>query len=145
SRDVVDQAISVARQLRAATLYIIKVSEDEPDDNIVEMDSWVSEKALDIYRQGSAARVRQDIEAHVSAWRVEHPEVDLQPLVIEARALTGEPAPRLLAEAEALSVDLIVIGSRGHSALEEMFLGSVAHTVSMKSRVPVLLVPVHIA
>lgn len=143
SREVVDQAIGVARQLGADRLYVVTVTQDEPDANIVEMDSYVSEKTLDLYREGHAARLRQRVEAHVSAYRAEHPDADLQSLSIEARVLAGEAAPRLLAEAEALAADLVVIGSRGHSALEEMFLGSVAHAVSMRSRVPVLLVPVH--
>lgn len=144
SREVVNQAVSLAAQLGATRLYVVKVNEDDPDAHIVEMDSWVSEKGLDLYREGHAARVCQDIDAHVSAYRLEHPDVDLQGIVIEARMLTGEAAPRILGEADSLSVDLLVIGSRGHSALEELFIGSVAHTVSMKSRVPVLLVPVHL-
>lgn len=143
SREVVDQAIGVARQLGAARLYVAMVTQDEPDANIVEMDSYVPEKTLDLYRAGHAARLRQRVEAHVSAYRLEHPDVDLKDMGIEARVLTGEAAPRLLAAAEALSADLIVIGSRGRNALEEMFLGSVARAVSMGSRVPVLLVPVH--
>lgn len=144
SREVVDCAIGMARQT-GARLHLVKVTEDEPESNIVEMDSYVSDKALDRYREGHAARVRQDIEAHVSAYRLEHPDVDLQEVAIETKVLTGETAPCILAEAEALAADLIVLGSRGHTAFEEMLLGSVAHTVSMKSRVPVLLVPVHLA
>ncbi|MFU2488678.1 universal stress protein [Thauera sp. WH-1] len=37
---------------------------------------------------------------------------------------------------------MIVMGSRGHSAIGELLLGSVAHKVTMKADVPVVLVPI---
>ena len=39
------------------------------------------------------------------------------------------------------NIDLIVIGSNGRSAIEELFLGSTAKKVINKSRIPVLVVP----
>mgnify|MGYP002146810237 CR=1 FL=1 len=37
--------------------------------------------------------------------------------------------------------DVIVMGSRGHSTIGELLLGSVAHKVTMKADIPVMLVP----
>src|SRR5574337_621431 len=58
------------------------------------------------------------------------------------QVLEGYPAETVLAEAERLGADLIVLGSHGHSALGEMLIGSVAHRVSAVATVPVLLVPI---
>jgi len=41
-----------------------------------------------------------------------------------------------------VSAELIVLGSHGHTAIGETVLGSVAHKVTMKATVPVLLVPI---
>ena len=50
---------------------------------------------------------------------------------------------RVLSEQKRLAADLIVLGSHGHTALGEMLIGSVAHKVTVKSPVPVLLVPIN--
>jgi nucleotide-binding universal stress UspA family protein len=59
-----------------------------------------------------------------------------------ARSLHAQgPAPEVLAEfAKAQKVDLIVMGSHGHSALGSMILGSVAAGVLARCDVPVLLI-----
>ncbi len=54
--------------------------------------------------------------------------------------LHGEPAPALIDYAHSESFDLVVIGSRGLSAFQEMILGSVSHKVMKRLRCPVLLV-----
>lgn len=42
--------------------------------------------------------------------------------------------------AENNKIDLIIIGSRGPNSIAEMFLGSVANYVMIKSKIPVLIV-----
>ena len=53
----------------------------------------------------------------------------------------GRPAPAILRAALDEDVDLIVMGTRGHGAFTEMFLGSVAHEVTRRATVPVVTVP----
>ncbi|MHB8765204.1 MAG: universal stress protein [Deferrisomatales bacterium] len=60
----------------------------------------------------------------------------------EVRVPEGRPAETILAEARAVGADLIVMGSHGHTAVGEIFLGSTAHRVLQKAPVPVLLVRV---
>jgi nucleotide-binding universal stress UspA family protein len=55
--------------------------------------------------------------------------------------LEGAPAEQLLSLADRIGADLIVLGSRSHSVMTRVFLGSVAQTVSERAKVPVLLVP----
>ncbi len=51
----------------------------------------------------------------------------------------GHIARKILEAAEESNADLIVLGSRGMSRLEEMMLGSVAHKIVHTAKCPVLL------
>jgi nucleotide-binding universal stress UspA family protein len=61
---------------------------------------------------------------------------------LERHVLEGAPADQLLALADRIGADLIVLGARSHSAVTRVLLGSVAQAVSERAKVPVLLVPV---
>jgi nucleotide-binding universal stress UspA family protein len=53
------------------------------------------------------------------------------------------PHKEILAQADKLAADLIVMGTHGRSGFERMLLGSVTEKVLRTSRVPVLTVPSH--
>ncbi|HVI60031.1 MAG TPA: universal stress protein [Luteimonas sp.] len=57
-----------------------------------------------------------------------------------AQTVIGEPAPAIAKAAEACDADLVVMGSRGMTALKNLLLGSVASKVLATSSVPVTLV-----
>jgi nucleotide-binding universal stress UspA family protein len=57
----------------------------------------------------------------------------------EALIRQGNPAKTIIQTAEEQKVDLIVLGRRGLSAIEKLFIGSVANQVLRNSPVPVLL------
>lgn len=67
---------------------------------------------------------------------------DGRALVADTRVLRGRPSEVILKEAARIGADAIVLGTHGHSAVGEIFLGSTAHRVAQKSPVPVLLVRV---
>ncbi|OGX68657.1 MAG: hypothetical protein A2189_04150 [Paenibacillus sp. RIFOXYA1_FULL_44_5] len=52
----------------------------------------------------------------------------------------GDPAKEIIRYARERSSDLIIIGNRGHNALEEIMLGSVSHNVVQHSPMPVLVI-----
>lgn len=52
----------------------------------------------------------------------------------------GDAAQRILKKAEAEGVDLIVMGTRGFSDLQGLFLGSVSHKVTQIANCPVMTV-----
>jgi nucleotide-binding universal stress UspA family protein len=56
------------------------------------------------------------------------------------RLLSGDAADEIVACADSIRADLIVIGSRGLGALGRMILGSVSRAVLHETRVPVLVV-----
>jgi nucleotide-binding universal stress UspA family protein len=55
-------------------------------------------------------------------------------------AYYGDTAKRIVEAAEAIGADVIVMGSRGHSDLPSLLLGSVTHKVLHLSTRPVLVV-----
>ncbi|GMU59929.1 MAG: hypothetical protein AMXMBFR34_16920 [Myxococcaceae bacterium] len=64
------------------------------------------------------------------------------PVRLERHVLEGAPADQVLALADRIGADLIVLGARSRSVVTRALLGSVAQAVSEKAKVPVLLVPV---
>jgi nucleotide-binding universal stress UspA family protein len=59
---------------------------------------------------------------------------------VETLVEEGSPAPAILAAAERLGADLVVLGSRGRSGLAATLLGSVSKRVSEHARCSVLIV-----
>lgn len=70
-----------------------------------------------------------------------HGEVELTATEIQPTSVLrrGSAAAEIVGAAVAWSADLIVVGSRGHNALETMLLGSVAEEVIDRSPIPVLV------
>jgi nucleotide-binding universal stress UspA family protein len=58
-----------------------------------------------------------------------------------AELLRGEPVDEIVAYADSVAADVIVIGSRGHGAIASALLGSVSLGVLHESRRPVLVAP----
>ena len=54
--------------------------------------------------------------------------------------LVGNPADEIVAFADTIDADLIVVGSRGQGAIASVLLGSVSRAVLHESRRPVLVV-----
>lgn len=60
-------------------------------------------------------------------------------ILIKTKALAGPDAPTLLAAAESLHADLIVMCSHGYTGFKRWILGSVAQKIARHSPVPVLI------
>lgn len=61
-------------------------------------------------------------------------------VAVDVQLLEGPPAQAILRVAEEEQFDLIVMGSRGHSQLAGLLLGSVSNAVAQRARCPVLIV-----
>ena len=55
--------------------------------------------------------------------------------------LVGDPVDEIVAYADSIDADAIVVGSRGHGALANAILGSFSQGVLREARRPVLVVP----
>lgn len=58
----------------------------------------------------------------------------------EARIVPGIPGDEIVRQADKEKVDLVVVGTRGHSGVQRLLLGSVADRVIRGCRCPVLSV-----
>lgn len=58
----------------------------------------------------------------------------------ETKTLHGVPGPTIVKHANEVGYDVVLIGSRGLNALQEMVLGSVSHKVAKRVQSPVIIV-----
>lgn len=65
----------------------------------------------------------------------------LGPEPLDQRVVVGSPADAIAALAAELAVDVVVIGSPGHSLLERAFTGSAGHSILHAAPTSVLIVP----
>jgi nucleotide-binding universal stress UspA family protein len=97
--------------------------------DLINVEPWVSKEASqDLPRRGWAQLVG-------SCERLDHAGVPWR-----AHVVMGEPAPAIIAEADAINADAVVIGSRGHGAVGSLLLGSVARDVLETSKASVWVV-----
>jgi nucleotide-binding universal stress UspA family protein len=66
--------------------------------------------------------------------RLERPGLD-----VSVEVLRGRPATAIVEAASRMRADLVIVGSRGHGAIESMLLGSVSAEVVDHATVPVLV------
>ena len=97
------------------------------------------------FQQLEGAYLPPDFWAQVKADAAENLERCAGPLrarklSVETVVREGYPATAIEEEARDRHADLVVIGTRGHSGLKHLLLGSVAERVVQKSPCPVLAV-----
>lgn len=88
------------------------------------------------------AGIHQALQQRLDEFCREVLEGHAERLIADIQIIKGAPAKTILDEARRVNADLIVLGSHGHSAIGEAVLGSVAHKITMKATIPVLLVPI---
>ncbi|MEQ2528415.1 universal stress protein [Bacillaceae bacterium CLA-AA-H227] len=123
--------------LRAANEAIKMAALDsESKIEMVYVADFAKAKSEVLHAQG-----REDLE-HARRIRLQ-PVEDLMKsnkITYNVQILHGEPGPELVKYANKEKFDLVVIGSRGLNALQEMVLGSVSHKVVKRANCPVLVV-----
>jgi nucleotide-binding universal stress UspA family protein len=91
---------------------------------------WVGKQAVDDYLADLAQAELKDAVAAARAAGVR----------FETRALRGPVAQTLVDAARELGCGMIVLGSKGRTALKDLLIGSVAQRVAALADVPVTLV-----
>jgi nucleotide-binding universal stress UspA family protein len=81
--------------------------------------------------------LRTQADAHVKQVAK---EASASGIEVTGKAVTSPASAAIVAEAEQLSVDLIVMGTRGHTGVKHVLLGSVAERVVRTATCPVLTV-----
>lgn len=131
-------AVGLARKF-GAKLHAMTVS--LPATGLPYME-FISEEQFDRIKAAGLSRDEALLRKRIDIFAEAHPEMEVEAIVTSVRSVVGDPATQILDMAKHVLADMIVIGSRGHSAIGEILLGSVAHKVTMKADVPVVLVPI---
>jgi nucleotide-binding universal stress UspA family protein len=127
---VLDAARRTA-EATASSVWLLHVAAPEPD--FVGYDAGPK-----VVRDQVAVEYREqhrELQAHADALR--GGGIDATALLVQ-----GPTAKTILAEAERLNADLIVMGTHGHGAVFELLVGTISHAVLRESTIPVLLIPV---
>lgn len=124
-------AVSIARQ-NDAVLYCLHVV-DMPQEEYLTREYMVPLNVPHVPEDKVLRTARTRMERFVADNLSETQKV-------ESRVLVGVPFVEIIRYARDQSIDLIVIGTHGHSALAAMLLGTVAEKVVRKAPCPVLTV-----
>ena len=118
-----DEAIYIARQCQATVtgIYIIPIYPRNLADAIMPYQIHLTKEAKK-YMSSAKTRAAQ------------------KGILFKSKIIYGSPSSEIIDLAKDKKFDLIVIGSRGHSGVKEVFLGSVANAVVHRAKVPVLVV-----
>lgn len=79
----------------------------------------------------ASEKVRLAVAKITSAYEHEHPPLPLERIAVYASE--GHPSEQIVALAEEIDADLIVIGTHGRSGLSRVMLGSVAEAVTRRA------------
>lgn len=88
---------------------------------------------IEIVAIGEKAAFKQ-LEALRQRWQKKE-------LKVKSLQMSGAPVPSIITQAGELKAAYIVIGSHGHGAVFDLFVGSTTHGVLRRARCPVLVVP----
>lgn len=130
SEDVVDAAVQLADQFQAKLTLLSVVEDSFP---YTEVYRALSEVGISDVLAGVSEQIGKDLRE--VAERHRDPAVPVDTMV-----LVGNPAKVILATAEELKADVVVMGSIGRSALDVALLGSVVEKVVRKAPCHVLIV-----
>lgn len=116
----------------------------------LELAKLIPDSAVEVVYVVDSETSKRDAIHHVDAMEIEQKrkektiEIEKKAkdagVAYEMKVLRGEPGPTIVKYANENEFDLVVIGSRGLNALQEMVLGSVSHKVAKRVQCPVLIV-----
>jgi nucleotide-binding universal stress UspA family protein len=126
AQGAVELGIELADELRAEVVVVEVV----PAVDVVPMSGLTVPTAVRHEVRDHERAALEDVAALAAARGV----------VARTELLTGMPVDEIVARADSLDAELIVIGSHGHGAVASAFLGSVSRGVLQESRRPVVVV-----
>lgn len=128
SRHALDQALAIAHHHRARVTVAHIVPPITP---LLPMGEAPMYPPV-IYDKDDLAELRLALERFAAQ------EGDID---VDTRVIEGNAVAEIVALADALRVDLLVMGTHGRSGFQRLLLGSVTERVLLKARCPVLTVP----
>ena len=131
--DITERVVSTAADTAkafAATLYLVHVA--APDPEFI---------GYDVGPQTVRKSVADQFSKEHRAFQAMEARLKGEGVVVHALLVQGPTLEKIFQEIKRLSVDLVVMGSHGHSSLHNLLVGSVTEGVLRQSPCPVLVVP----
>lgn len=125
-----------------AHIHVVHVLEPVSEYAQSLISNYVSPEAMESLHNEGYGAARQEMHRRLEQFCKEKLSDVYKHLVTDMRVIEGLPFRVILDEAKRVNADLIVMGSHGRTALSEFFMGSVAHKVTSKASIPVLIVPI---
>ena len=143
SPEVFRRAMDFSRAFDAK-IHVIHVMEPLNEYAETLLSAYMSEAARAKISSEGFEEVRQEMETRADKICKDSglTREELEEMVGEVHAVQDVPHEAILKAARQVDADIIIMGSHGQTAASEILLGSVAHKVIVKSKVPVLLVPI---
>jgi nucleotide-binding universal stress UspA family protein len=140
SRPAFRMAVSLAKQY-AADIVFLHVITPIPNSVVLTLESTLSADAYSQLQKEGMGNLKAVIDERIGAFCISELEsLDSQPY-IESLVLEGIVHEKIVEVAHKIEANMIVMGTRTHSATKQFFMGSVANKVMRNSDVPVLVVP----
>jgi nucleotide-binding universal stress UspA family protein len=128
SKSVVSEAAALARAFDGRVVLLSVV---QPPVLLSEYGAMVDVAQITAAGEKNAARQLENLEDTLKN----------QFIKAEAVQVTGAPVANIVEQAEKNEADYIVMGSHGHTAFYDVLVGSTTHGVLMRSKCPVIIVP----
>ncbi len=140
SRPAFRMAVSMAKQY-AAQITFLHVIAPIPDSVVFTLESTLSADAYSKLQKDGISNLKKLMEDRITAFcDSELESLDWRPK-IDSVISKGDVHSKIVEVADLKKVDMIVMGTRTHSATKQFFMGSVANKVMRTSDIPVLVVP----
>ncbi|MEN9517538.1 MAG: hypothetical protein RLZZ381_126 [Cyanobacteriota bacterium] len=148
SKQVFDEALALARinQAKLILLHVLSVEEStspflssylvQHKDRCIHVDPRIIHRANEVFDREWSDFKQQGIRL----LRSHATKAIAAGVNTEFTQITGSPSSTICEFAQSCHADVIVIGRRGHSGLQEMFLGSVSNYVVHHAPCSILLV-----
>ncbi|MGV2827656.1 universal stress protein [Myxosarcina sp. GI1(2024)] len=136
---VFDSAIALAKTTKAQLMILHVLSEDESD--YLQLPAYayhplVEDRSYEVYQEKLAQHRQLGLDfLHALSDRATE-----EGIKTEYSQITGNPGRSICQLAKTWQADLILVGSRGLTGLQEMFLGSVSNYVTHHGPCSVLIV-----
>ncbi len=141
TRPAFRMAVSLAKQ-NNAKIHFLYVIEPMNANTASMVNSYLTEGTVEDLYKRSIDELHQKVKDRIDNFCLEELKGEEFPGGKPvADIIEGSPANTIIKLAKDREVDLIVMGSHAHSALNNLFIGSVADKVVNRSSTPVLLVP----
>jgi len=142
TRPAMNMAASIAKQHNAKIVYL-HVLEPLADTARTLVSSYFSESEIDTKFAESAESTKEYMTSRIKEFYEEEFNGEDPNIDTEIKVITGQIEDVILSASNEVNADMIIMGSRTHSAVGRMMMGSSANKIVHTSKIPVLVVPIY--